>query len=59
MDQAKGQRSKKEANNTFVLPAITTLCLLLFKVRQSPQNIKESKKKEYVRQSNRHKKRAF
>jgi hypothetical protein len=31
------QTSKKEANNTFVLPAIRTLCSL-FKVGQSPQN---------------------
>jgi hypothetical protein len=53
------QTSKKEANNTFVLPAIRrTLCLLL-KVRDKVLKLKESKKKEYVRQSNRHKNRAF
>jgi hypothetical protein len=57
--QAKVQTSKKEANNTFVLPAIRrTLCLLL-KVRDKVLKLKESKKKEYVRQSNRHKNRAF
>jgi hypothetical protein len=42
------QTSKKEANNTFVLPAIIRTLCLLFKVRQSPQNQKNPKRKSIL-----------